>query len=102
MRVSKMSDWRHELLVGFHEISELAITQWHMIKEEDIRAFDIMYEEERQKGLHTREDEPGNDPRAPYRQAHSLATALERILSYALGVNWSIYDEDCMSLQISS
>jgi hypothetical protein len=42
--------------------------------------------------------EPGNDPRAPYRDEHDFATMIEMMVAQKLGVKWSAYEKTLMSL----
>jgi hypothetical protein len=91
-RVCKMSDWRHEILVLFHELVEYSLVKIAGIDIEVIDNFDINFEEERIKGKHSGEEEPGDDMSAPYFGQHQVATMLERFLAFFLGVNWSDYD----------
>ena len=44
------------------------------------------------------DDEPGDDPTAPYHREHCFATAVERMLIAALGVSWADYDQAVESL----
>ena len=90
IRVSKMSDWRYEFLVAFHELLEMAWCIWHKVKVEDVDAFDIAYEENRKPGDKT--SEPGNDPTAPYYMGHQMATIAEKLSATILGVNWDTYE----------
>ena len=98
IRVSHMADWRHEALVAAHELVELFLTKAWCVAEPDILAFDKMFEAEREAGLHSGEDEPGDDPRAPYKNHHFTATTIERIMARELGVDWNEYDKAVMSL----
>lgn len=92
-RVSALGNPDMEFLVLVHELIEEHMTRRAGIREEDIKAFDEMYEEERAKGLHSIEDEPGHDPRAPYAREHLLATGIEYALAAVLNVNLSEYNE---------
>jgi hypothetical protein len=96
--VSKMSDERYERLVFFHELIEAVLCKFHGIKEEDIKAFDEMYEAERLQGLHKDDEEPGWDKRAPYRKWHIFAEKIERMLAFVLQVNWKKYSHEVNSL----
>ena len=96
--VSEMSDWRRMLLVGRHELDEMAICFLRGIDEKDITEFDVRFEKEREEGLHSPEEEPGDSQNAPYREPHFIATNGERELSVHLGVNWNDYDKEVMSL----
>jgi len=108
-RVSRMKDKRYSMLVFAHEFIEWLICQVQKIKATDIDKFDVAYESARQKHLNWKEngesrlgkapcgctfyDEPGDDIHAPYREAHQVATACERLIAKALGVEWAGYEE---------
>lgn len=95
VRISKMSDWRYEFLVAFHEIFELAWVIWKKVDIKDIDKFDRAYEENRKEGDVS---EPGDDTKAPYYQGHQWATVLEKIAAAFLGVNWKKYDSEVINL----
>jgi hypothetical protein len=86
------------IMILIHELVEWFLTQQKGITEESITAFDEKFEEERERGLHGEDDEPGDALDAPYRDEHCIATAVERILCGHLGIPWQKYDEDVMSL----
>ena len=90
VRVSKMKDWRYEILVIVHELVEMAITRHRGIAEELISEFDIAFEKSREERLII--GEPGDHPQAPYRQEHFFATNLERLLAAELDVDWFEYE----------
>ena len=90
VRVSDMNNWKYQLLIQVHEIIEAALCKDKGIKEEDVTAFDIEFEENRPDG---NMDEPGNDPQAPYYTQHQYATIIEKDLARALGVDWETYDK---------
>ena len=115
IRVSKMSDWRYECLVAFHELCEVLICKHLGITQEAVDAFDIQFEKDRERraalsesgaaadvreceSLPGPDDEPGDHKDAPYRVQHFIATNCERILALALGVNWADYDGEVVSL----
>jgi predicted DNA-binding protein len=93
--VSEMSDNRHEMLVGLHELAEVLQTEHNGVSEKAITKFDIAFEEARKEG---NLDEPGDSPLAPYRKEHCVATAVERLMAALLNVNWKEYEDDCNSL----
>jgi hypothetical protein len=68
------------------------------IKVEDIDAFDIQFEKDREEGKHTEDEEPGDGPQAPYHWGHQLATSIERIAAFTLGVSWQEYENEVISL----
>ncbi len=67
-------------LVALHELIEFILTDHEGILEEDILAFDQMFEKECDEGLHPKDAEPGDDPRAPYLMAHQFSTLVTRLM----------------------
>lgn len=92
VRVSPLSDWRREVLLGIHEAVEAIMCKYNGVKQESVDAFDAEYD----KG-HTFDLNAGDDPAAPYGREHCLATAIERILCAELEVNWKEYDDELAS-----
>jgi hypothetical protein len=93
--VSEMGDWRHEVLVAFHEFAEATLCKHRGIPEKAVDEFDIAYELERAEGD---ESEPGDDPAAPYYWEHQFSTCLERLLAGQLDVDWTTYNAAVESL----
>jgi len=93
IRVSSLGDWRYELLIAVHEIIEAAICSYKDIPEEKVTLFDLKFEKERKKGKHKDSDEPGDDKRAPYFDAHQFATHVEFALAKQLGVDFKSYSK---------
>ena len=87
-----------EFLIAIHELIEAKLCLKKGIKEPDIAKFDKMFEKERLSGLHSKEDEPGNDPRAPYKNEHYFAESIEYRIADILGVKWSEYSDHCNAL----
>lgn len=85
--VSEMTDWRHEMLVAFHELAEALLCEARGIPGAAVDAFDRAYD----PGF-TEPVEPGDHPNAPYRREHFFATTVERMLCAELGVAWHDYD----------
>lgn len=96
--VSEMSDDRMGWCVAFHELSEVLLCLHRGIKQEDVDAFDIQFEKEREEGLHGEDEEPGDAKDAPYKSEHFFATTVERQLTRELGLDWKEYDDAVMSL----
>ena len=92
-----MGNEDYEFLVGIHEQIEEHLTRRKGIREQDIKAFDEMWEKELQEGLHNENEEPGHDPRAPYREYHVFAECIERLIASRMGVDWEAYDNSVMS-----
>ena len=97
IQVAELGDWRMELAVAIHELVEDYICKHRGIKEEDIMAFDLMFEKEREEGK-WQDEEPGDDPRACYTKEHQIATAVEKLLCSYLDVDWKEYEQRCLDL----
>lgn len=95
IRVSRLGDWRKELLVAVHELVEVAIATNRGVTVEEVDTFDIKFEQSREDG---NVDEPGDDPSCPIKREHSIATGVERILAAELGVDWKTYETQIESL----
>lgn len=98
IRVSNMTKIEYNVLVAVHEIVEALLCQRAGIKEEDVTAFDKLFEERRAQGLVGSTEEPGDDPKAPYYTQHQIATHVERFLAKALSIDWEAYDHAVNSL----
>lgn len=88
IRVSEMGNKMSEVAVGVHELIEAVLCNNDGITDEQVMAFDAMWEQEWRDGLHKDDDEPGDDPRAIYKKQHEFAMLIERLLINALGMNW--------------
>lgn len=95
IRVSKLSDWRREALIAVHELVEVLICKNEGIRQEEVDTFDKEFEEKR---LPDNEDEPGDEPTAPYVRQHCIATGIERILAAELDVCWKDYENELNDL----
>lgn len=97
IRVSEMSNWRYEALVGLHEAIEALLCKHAGVTEAQVDTFDKHFEIER---LDRAGDtsEPGDHPDAPYYIQHKSATLIEKQLAVWLGVDWSIYESELDSL----
>lgn len=95
IRVSKLSDPRREHLIAFHEYAEFLMCQEAGITAKMVDDFDTKYEADRHPD---NEDEPGDDPSAPYVKQHCIATGFERMLAGELGVCWKEYEEELSAL----
>ena len=90
IRVSRTANERHQQLVSIHEISEALACNVDGVTQKSVDDYDT--------GPGKALDEPGNDPRAPYHAQHMLATAVERIMASALGVDWKEYEAEVGAL----
>lgn len=93
VRVSKLSDWRREIILGFHEAVEAVLCAHNGVSQSAVDDFDARYDAEHSSDLNA-----GDDPLAPYQHEHTLATAVERILAAELRVQWLEYDQEIASI----
>ena len=94
MRRPALGDWWHEgsvlhiratseggqqaaFLVALHELVEAWLCDAHGVAEADVDAFDDAF---------TGDDEPGDDPKAPYRAEHRAAMLVEHLMALFLGI----------------
>jgi len=89
VRVSPLSDWRREVLLGIHEAVEAIMCKHNGVTQQQVDAFDMEYDK-----THSFDLNAGDDPAAPYVREHCFATAIERILCAELDVNWLSYDTE--------
>jgi len=69
-------------LVALHEMVEAVLCNKHGVSEAAVDAFDAQFELEE----HGEDDEPGDDPRAPYRAEHRQAMLIEMLMANFLGL----------------
>lgn len=79
----------YENAIFIHEFFEANVCKSKGISNDDITAFDNEFEKDPKHIL----DEPGDEPDAPYRDEHNLATAVERMFIGACSLSWKEYDE---------
>lgn len=94
IRVSKLSDEKLEMLIAVHELIEVLTCKYEGVTQEQVDKFDMedfSYED------HPNE-EPGDDPNAPYKSQHCLATGIERLLAARWGVDWKTYEKELTDL----
>jgi hypothetical protein len=96
--VSNVENWKHEALLGVHELIEALGCKSAGISTDAVDAFDIAYEQARTKGIAAPcgcalQDEPGDDTHAPYHAQHVAATAVEMKLATLLNVDWLVYSD---------
>lgn len=89
IKVSDTGNDDYAALVGLHELVEVLLCKKRGITTEQVDEFDKAFEASREEG---NEDEPGDDPKAPYRKEHFFATNIEALMSAELGVNWQEYE----------
>jgi hypothetical protein len=93
--VSKLSDWRREALIAVHELYEVLLCENDGVTQEMVDKFDMEFERHRHPD---NEDEPGDDPSAPYLRQHCAATGVERMLAAHFGLAWKDYERELSDL----
>jgi hypothetical protein len=98
VRISDMGNWKYEFLVAYHELLEAMLCKDRGITIDEVDAFDKNFEEERERGLHTIDEEPGYAYDSPYKEEHFIAESVERIAANQLKVDWNTYEKTVMEL----
>jgi len=83
------------LAIAIHELVEAFLCRRNGITDKQVVDFDTKFESLRAKDNN---DEPGDDPAAPYRKEHQAATHVERAVCSALGIKWEEHDNAVGSL----
>ena len=89
VRIEPMSDWRYEVLLCLHEAIEAVLCKHNGVSQTSVDEFDVEYDKH-----HATDCNAGDDPKAPYRREHCLATACERVIAAELDVCWETYDKE--------
>ena len=76
-------------LVAFHELVEMWLCENAGITDKQIDEYDLAHP-----------GEPGENADCPYRQQHSIASAFEKALASALGINWIEYETHLNTMEI--
>ena len=76
-------------LLQTHEVVEAILCRMAGITGEEVDSFDRMFEAEREEGDFI--SEPGDDPRAPYHNQHTLAELVERMIAMYFSMSWGTY-----------
>lgn len=88
VRIAKLGDWREEMCLAMHEVSEAIMCKHMKISHESVDVFDSKYQHENEIDLNA-----GDEPDAPYRIPHCYATAIERVMAGVLDIDWKSYDK---------
>ena len=95
VKVSDMANSDYEFMVAMHELIEQHLCLRDGVKECDITAFDIQFEQNRKAGD---ESEPGDHPDSPYRDQHQFSTKIEKMICEKMGLDWEKYDRTVCEL----
>jgi hypothetical protein len=82
---AETGNWRYDALLQVHELIEAILCINNNVQEEDVSKFDMSRTPDGPDG------DCGDDPLAPYSKEHCFATAVERMLCAAMGVEWDDY-----------
>lgn len=93
--VSDMKNEDYAFLIMVHELVEAYLCLKRGVAPKDVDAFDMAFEARRVKG---NEEEPGDDPQAPYHREHQFATKIEKLVAKEMGVDWKAYDKAVVAL----
>jgi hypothetical protein len=88
VRVAELGDWREEFALAIHEATEAGMCRYLSISQDDVDRFDFEY-----KRTHEIDLNAGDEPFAPYKVPHTFSTAIERILTGVMNVDWKKYDD---------
>ena len=83
---TRMPDWRYTMLLMIHELVEAVLCYGAGVTTEAVDRFDLDF-----IASHPNQ-EPGDDPRAPYHSQHRTASIVEQLVAKELGVDWIEYD----------
>lgn len=87
LHVRASGDAKHDaFLIALHEMVEAYLCHVRNIPGKAVDDHDYTFEAERTEGLHGPDDEPGDDPRAPYRREHRFAMLIEHLMANELGL----------------
>jgi hypothetical protein len=105
IRVSDMNNDDYVFAVAIHEAIEAWLCLKNGVGQAEVDTFDKNYEKARVSGIKapcgckpTAVSEPGNDKHAPYGKYHRFATKIEKMIIFAMGIEWKIYNDFVDSL----
>jgi hypothetical protein len=84
---AEIADWREAMALAMHEAAEALMCKHLGITVAQVDEFDAKF-----KGENILDVNAGDDPLCPYRVPHTYATAIERVMTGVLGVDWLPYD----------
>lgn len=84
---AELPDWRERAALAIHEASEALMCRYQGVTVDQVDEFDAKFKRENEYDINA-----GDEPGAPYRLAHTYATAIERILTGVMDVDWYSYD----------
>lgn len=85
---AELEDWRERAALIVHEVAEAIMCKHNGVTVAQVDEFDAKFKDGNEIDINA-----GDEPDAPYRLEHTYATAIERVLTGVLGVDWRGYDE---------
>ena len=85
---AEIDDWRERMSLAVHEVAEALMCRHLNISQQSVDDFDEEYQKTHEIDLNG-----GDEPDAPYKIPHTFATAIERILTGVMEVDWKPYDD---------
>ncbi len=93
--VSDTKNPEYNALIAIHELIEAILCKNAGISERVVTNFDKDFEQTR---AFLNNDEPGDDPKAPYRKQHLIATGIEKIIASTMNIDWQEYEKSVNNL----
>lgn len=84
---TELEDWRERMALAIHESAEALMCKHNGVTVAQVDEFDKKLKQDQPNDVNA-----GDEPDAPYRLEHTYATAIERVLTGVLGVDWKAYD----------
>lgn len=89
VKISKMPDKRHMLLIAIHEIVEAILCKIDNVTDNQVTNWDMD---------HLNDVDPGGIIGSPYYAQHHTATLIEGIMAQEMNVNWNDYEKGIQNL----
>jgi hypothetical protein len=84
---SELEDWRERMALAIHEATEALMCKHNGVTVAQVDEFDANFKDDNEIDVNA-----GDESDAPYRLEHTYSTAIERILTGVLQVDWKSYD----------
>jgi len=84
---AELKDWREAMSLAIHEAVEALMCKHNGVTVDQVDEFDSKFKDDNEIDVNA-----GDESDAPYRLEHTYATAVERIMTGVLGVDWKEYD----------
>jgi hypothetical protein len=84
---SELEDWRERMALAIHEATEALMCKHNGVTVAQVDEFDAKFKDDNEIDVNA-----GDESDAPYRLEHTYSTAIERILTGVLQVDWKSYD----------